>query len=276
MPHLVRWHDELADFGLVVVAPHSQGGTDDEVRTAAARWGLRCSVTKGASVPGGDGGGLPHVYVFGPDGTCVHDGHPKDAEPKIRAAVGAAIVAAAGVMEPAKSVAPVVDILRKGQKPSSQLGKLSTLKGSTEKGVAAQAKALYDAILAPAKKRLDEATEEKDTEPVASYETAARLALTMKGTPIGTQANELAVKLKGTRAVGDELKARPVLEQVKKLDAALRARAKDGDTADAAFLKANAAGVKQLRSQVKRMEKDWPNAPATKEAGGIAERYGGG
>src|SRR4051812_14749415 len=104
MPHLVRWHEELGDFGLVVVAPHCQDVGPEKVKATAARLGIRFPVPNNGSVPGGERG-IPHMFVFDHDGKCLYEGHPGKAEAAVRQAVGGSLVAAAKLETVPKSLA---------------------------------------------------------------------------------------------------------------------------------------------------------------------------
>src|SRR4051794_27044301 len=124
MPHLVRWNEELGDFGLVVVAPHCQDVGPEKVKAACARLGIRFPVPNNGTVPGAERGGIPHMLVFDHAGKCLFDGHPNKAEAAVRQAVGGSLVAAAGRDSFPKPLTAVVDGLKKGQSPKTLLPKL--------------------------------------------------------------------------------------------------------------------------------------------------------
>jgi hypothetical protein len=273
MPHLVRWHEELGDFGLVVVAPHCQNVGREEVKATAARLGIRFQVPDNVSIPNGERGAIPHLFVFDHDGKCLFEGHPNKAEAAVRQAVGGSLVAAAKLGTVPKPLAAVVDGLKKGQSPRALLPKLLSLKSSGEKDTAEAAKALADAVLGFAQKRLDDAVA---AGPIDGYDTATRLAVTMKGTPVGTKATQTAAKLKTDKAVADELKVRPQLEKLRALAAALETAAGNAKLVPntEAYKKAYAAQLKQADALYKQMQKTAPDAPATHEAGEIMDRIG--
>src|SRR5947208_1504290 len=107
MPHLVRWNDELGDFGLVVLGFHVQNVPEDEIKRKAEALGIRFPVTKGGRVEGAKVEGIPHCFVFDHAGECVFDGHPNKVEAKLRAAVGTALVESASLSEIQKPLQPV-------------------------------------------------------------------------------------------------------------------------------------------------------------------------
>ena len=273
MPHLVRWQDELADFGLVIVAPHRQKATDDEVRSTARARGINYTVTTG-HVSGGKGSGIPHSYLFDAEGNCVFEGHPSEAEKKLRATFGAALVAKAGRDSFPKALTAQVDALKAGKPPAGVLAKVQPLTRSTDAEIATAAKALADALTAPAKASLEAAKAQRSDDPLAAYDRAQRLAATFKSTPVGIDAAKFFAELKADKAVVAELRARPLLEKVRVLDQQLGKVLGEKESADDAFRKAMAAPLKQLQSAIIQMKRVAPDARATKDAVVLAEKYG--
>jgi hypothetical protein len=79
----------------------------------------------------------------------------------------------------------------------------------------------------------------------------------------------------------EEAKAKPALDSIRATDDALQkimdaARNTTGlvDPKGKEFHKSQAGQLKQLESAVKAMKKSWPDAPSTKEALEIADKYG--
>src|SRR5579883_1837624 len=96
MPHLVRWNNELSEFGLVVVGAHVQNASDEEVATKSRGLGSNFDVVKGASAAGLDYKGIPHAVLFDHTGKCVYQGGPEGAEKLLRSVVGKALVESLG------------------------------------------------------------------------------------------------------------------------------------------------------------------------------------
>src|SRR5262249_10353582 len=95
-----------------------------------------------------------------------------------------------------------------------------------------------------------------------------------KGTPLADKANQHLTKLKNNKVVMAEVKARPTLENIKKLDTALAPKAAGVDPKGTDFHRAYAAPLRQMRTSLQQMKRSWPDAQATKEAAEIAEKYG--
>jgi hypothetical protein len=276
MPHLVRWHEELGDFGLVLVAPHVQRATPEEVKAKAQSLGVHFAVVGSAAVPNGnDIKGIPHCMLFDHTGKCLYRGAPSGLDAKVRSAVGAALVEATGKSSFTKAVTPLVESLKKGQAPAGVLQKAVALQKSNDAATAEEAKLLVGKLSEGGQKQLDEASSVRKDDPLAAYDQLRHLAGTFKGTPVGSQAADMLNELKNDKAVAAELKARPSLESVKKLDAQLGAQAesKKLDPKGADFQKAFAGPLKQMRTTLQQMQKSWPEAKATQEAAGIADKY---
>jgi hypothetical protein len=263
----------LSDFGLVIVAPHRQKATNEQLKAKAQALGIRFSVTETGDLPGRETKGIPSVVLFDHTGKVIYEGGPDGSEAKMRAAVGAALVETAEIGTPEKALTAVVDGLKKGQLPLASVTKLQNFARGSDAATAAQAKKLVDAILASAQKRLDGASELAKDEPLAAYESVQRIATNFKATPLGPKAAELAGKLKANKAVQAELKAKPSLEQIKKLDALITAKAGKLDLTSPEVKKAFAAQLKQMGNVLQQMKKAYADTHATAEAEEIAAKY---
>jgi hypothetical protein len=270
--HLVRWQDELADFGLVIVAAHRQKATPEEVRATARTHGINYAVTDGHV--SGNSGGIPHGFIFDHAGKCVFDGSPADADAKLRAAVGAAIVARAGRSDFNKSIAPQVEALKAGKPPGPVLVKLLPLTHSADRETAAQATALTAALMAPAKSAVAAARAQKADDPLAAHDRAQRMATLFRSTPVGTDATKLLAELKSDKTVVAELRARPLMEKLRAADEVLAKAMGDKEPKDPTFQKAAAAQLRQLQNAAANIKRTYPDTRAAKDAVVLAEKYG--
>ena len=274
MPHLVKWQDELGPFGLTIVAPHVQKAESDAVAAKAKALRINFSVTAGAGLVGGPTTiNMPHSFVFDHTGRKIYEGSP-DAKglSKIRLAVGQALVFRTGKETFSKAVQPLVDGLNKGTPPAGILQRAIALQKTD-----ADAKVLVEAMTRDGKTQLDDAEESSDK--VALYNLASRLSTTYKGTPVGTKANDLFAKLKADKGVQMELKARPKLEAIQKIDASIEKAAtdksiKEFDPISKEVQKTFANQIRQIKTTVTDMRASMATANATAEAELIAEKYG--
>jgi hypothetical protein len=217
---------------------------------------------------------VPVALVFGRDGRCAYRGTAFDAEEAARVAVGEALLAKAGVADPPKALAPVVEGLRQGKAPSSLLPRLATLSRSPDADTAAAAKAFLDTLTESGRKAVEEARAMAKDDPVAAFEKVEHVPAVYKETDVAAKAADLIARLKNDRAVAAELRARHTLATLQKIDTELGSRPGSFDPAQERFRKENALLLRQLEEGVATMKKSWPKAHATEEAVRIAEKYG--
>lgn len=273
MPHLVRWNYELSDFGLLIIGSHRQQASADTVKAKAQSLGVNFPMVQSGSVKGEKGGGIPHCYLFDHTGKCIFDGHPSDVESKLRVAVGKALADISSEKTSfSKSITPLLDSLKKGQSPMPILQKAIPMQKSTDTATAEDAKLLVARLTDAGQKAVEAAEASIMDDPVAAYNKLQKVPTTFKGTPVAAKATELLTGLRKDKAVQTELKARPTLDAVKKIDAQLSPYS--GKLDPAAFKKIHGATLKKLTSTLQTMVKSYPDTPATQEALNIGEKYG--
>jgi hypothetical protein len=140
--------------------------------------------------------------------------------------------------------------------------------------VASAARAIEGPLLAPGQQTLEAATGLGKTDPLGAFLLVEKVPVVYKGTPVGAQAANLVSRLKVHPAVEAELRARTVLQQIRKLDGALSAQAGNFNPADPTFRTKNSAALNQLRATLEQMRKKHPKAKATQEAEKICKAYG--
>jgi hypothetical protein len=269
------WHTELADFGLITVAAHAQKAEQDDIAAAARLRGVPFPVVANARVDDAmDFKEVPHCFLFDESGQCIFRGDPFEVESELRIAVGKALVAGTKVETFSKYLTPHVEALQKGKPPRPILQNIIGLQKSPQADAAEQATLLVEQMTAVGRKRLEEAEARKDDDPVEAFLIAERLPNVFRATPIATGADKLLVSLRKNKAVALELKARPYLENIKKLDTFLNGRPGSFDPMLPKFQQANQASLNQLRVVLAQMTKTWPTTRATQEATRIGEKYG--
>lgn len=269
---MVKWHEELGDGGLAVVGLHVQNATTDAVKAKAKSLGVRFPLTAGGGVEGLKGGGIPHCVLFDHTGKVAFDGHPKDAESKVREAFAEMLAEEAGG-KPGKGITAALEAFKKGGSPADLLKKVTALKDGAE---GKEAKAVMAKLQSGAQARVEAAKKGLKDDPISAYDAVSVTAVKWKGTAIGKEAGDLTAKLKEDKAVASELKARPVLEKVRAAETALLAAAKDKEPGTAEFKKAFAPQLRQIEQTVSNLKKTAPGAPSTVAAEEIAGKLGAG
>ena len=276
IPNLVKWQDELGSFGLVVVGFHLGETPLADVRTKAKALKINFTVTEGGFIKAGTIS-IPHVSLFDHTGKCIYRGAPAGAEAPMRAAVGAYLT---DLGQPAKSktVVPLLDGLKKGQvTPLATLQRALPLLKSADAATAEDAKLLVAKLSEAGTKRIEQAEALLTAavpDPVEAYNQVEKVPNDFKGTPVADKATALLATLKKDKVVAEELKARPSLESIRKIDAALAPLAAKLDPKDPTFQRTNAFQLANLKNSLAAMQKTYPNAKATEEAVQIAFKYG--
>jgi hypothetical protein len=271
---------ELADYGLVAVAPCAYARDATAIKAEAEKRGIRFAVLDAARIKETDAlifGSPPggHAVLFDHTGKCLYRGSAYDVADSVRAAVGASLASAAfGAEPPPKALQPIIDAFAAGASPVAVLPKLAPLTTSSDADTKAKAKKLYDLILAPGEKVLTEAQTNAKADPLAAFLAAERVAARFKSTPLATKATALVTSLKGEKVVAAELKARPLAAEIDKAVAKLRGQDGSFNPSDPKFQTQNQKALAQLKAQLDQLRKTYPAARATAEAEKAAREFG--
>ncbi len=274
------WSEELDDFGLSVVTEVGWGipRTFVKLETTAINAHIYHNAPALPHFANGtlaklDDHKMPYAVVFDAKGQGLFRGSPYEAEAVMRAAVGRTLIDAAGIEKFAPSVAPLADALRNGQPPFPLLQKLIGVYQNSPGAASEQAKALIGLLTANAKKRLEEASALKSSEPFKAFESLERLASVYKNTQVGVKATALVNQLKSDKDVAAELRARPSLQAIKKIETSLNGRAGSFNPADPSFQLDNADLLEQLRVAIGKMKKAYPKTKALDDAIMLGTRF---
>ena len=274
MPSTVRLNAELSSFGLTTVGAHMHSVKDEEVQAKVKSLGITPTVAQ-------DQQGLaPHPHAAFPaircGGQCIYRGGADGLDKPLRAAVGKTIVGSLDNPPESKPVQALAAALTSGQAPSAVLLRAVPLLTSKDTSIADEAKALVEKLCAAGQAQLNEADTLKKDDPYAAYIALEKLPIQYRGTPLAANATKVLAELKKDEKVALELKARPALATIKKIDDGLTNSARLGmvEITDPRFLRANAMALQSLRRNVLAMKKSWPDSKATETAVEIAEKYG--
>jgi hypothetical protein len=258
-----------------VVGAHVQNAPDDAVKAKCKALGIAYPVVKPGFKKQLDIG-IPLCLLFDSTGKCIFRGKPDAVEKQLRAAVGKSLVESLDEQPKSKSVVPLAASLKNGVSPVSVLQRALPLLKSKDSATADEAKQLVEKLCIVGQQQFEDAQKLKEESPFKAYLAAERLPAQYKGTPLGTRAEKLVAELKSDKAVMAEIKARPSLAAVKKIDETLSKSAALAkvEVTDPKFLKANNTALQNLKRTVLAMKKSWPDSKSTEEAVAIAEKYG--
>ena len=271
---LNAWHTDMRDFGLITVGEETGDMPAEELKKIARLRDVSFPIVSDVEFPDPERFRLPHSVVFDHTGKCIFRGAPLDAEMYARIAIGKGLLAKAGKEPAAAGSRPVVELLETGSPMPQVFTKLSEqLRKATGDG-ADELKRIQTVLTETGKKALDDATARSKEDPAAAYFDAEKVRGAYKNTPLEKPANDLMLKLRGTPKVESEMRARPSLEAIKKLDTQLSGRDQSFNPKSPVFREENAALLKQLSDAIEKMRKAYPNMRATEDAVKIAERWG--
>src|SRR3954465_13617582 len=69
--------EKYAAQGFIIVAAHCQDVTREKVVALCRSKHMNYTVVSGTRLPGDTSTGVPHAFLFGPDGKMIKDGHPE-------------------------------------------------------------------------------------------------------------------------------------------------------------------------------------------------------
>ena len=87
MPQLAALYKKYEEQGFHIVGLECQGSTANEISSLAKSKGAGYQITTGGDLKGSNVRGIPHGFLFGPDGKLAAD-DPRGARPGIAAAPG--------------------------------------------------------------------------------------------------------------------------------------------------------------------------------------------
>ena len=273
LPRMSAWQTELKDFGLIAVGSEIEGIDEDDAKALARTRSLAFPLVGPSRFGSETEYNPPHAVVYDHQGKCVFRGALVDAEPYARIAVGKGLLARADLGTADKAARPVVDLLEQGAPMAQVLTKLADQLRATNKDAAGQLTKLQAVLTEGGKKVLDAATEKAKDDPVDAVFEAERLPAVYTGTPLEKPATDLLTKLRKDPKVGVELRARPFLEPMKKLDVQLAGRDRSFDPRRLRFKEENSDLLKKLDDAIVKMRKMYPSSRATDEADRLAERW---
>jgi hypothetical protein len=279
-------YDELRDYGAVFIGSGGFPGRDirfvgreaataGQLKSAAQTRGIRFPVYLSAKSPGAnDCRSLPHCVVFDSEGTCVFRGTPFEAETVIRATLNKSILADVKKESYLPVIAPVVKQMEAGEPTPAMMKKLVQINQTGGGAVVDESKAVLEQFVRYGREQIKEAEGQLKTDPVAAYLSLDRIATVFKGTSLASKATQhIDGNLRSNKSVLAEMRAKPTMESIRKLDVTLTGRPGSFDPSLPRFQSENGASLSQLKEQVEKVKKQAPGTKALEEALLIAEKY---
>jgi hypothetical protein len=278
--------DELRDYRAVMVGAGGFPGKDirfvnrgeiewSDLTAAAKIRGIAFPLVKSAkAAKANDCRKLPHCTVFNSEGKCLFRGTPFEAETVIRATLNQSVIADANREKFSAPVAPIVKSMEAGEPTPAMMKKLVQIAQTNDGIPLTEAKALLEQLVKPGREQIKAAEEILKSDPLGAYLILDRIATVFKGTSLARQADgHIEATLKHNKAVAAEIRAKSTLELVRKLDVALSSRPQSFDPSLSEFQRANADLLNQLKVQVEKLKKSFPDTKAAAEGVFVAEKF---
>ncbi|MBI3270716.1 MAG: hypothetical protein HYZ53_17065 [Planctomycetes bacterium] len=270
---MAELHQKYADQGFHIIGLECQGSSKDEISRLAQSKGVKFQLTTGGELKGAHVTGIPHGFLFGPDGRLAADNpHGAELESKVKELLGETFAAMVGP-GPYKKLASLASQVRAGKNLGQVLKTLRAKLSSKDPEEAAEAKMMFDSLNGAATRQMEGAMARKASDPVACVKTLDVLAARFKDDEVGSQAKkELDVQRKDP-AVKKEMDASAVLAKVQALIAGLKPVQGDRDPGSGQFRKKNAEGFQQVVAGCKFILQKFPDTQAAAEARTLLEQY---
>ena len=268
MPQLVKLQDELKDSGFVIIAPHAQAGTQEEVVNLVRQQKVNYTIVSSGTVPGEKVDGIPAAFLFDASGKLVEKGHPSSMKQKIHDLVEKEphFLAAGMTYTKHKGVA---DSLKKSKAYGQIIKKLE--KDVNGAGAAAEeAKFLSGRLTAYGSRKLEEAKAAEAEDAFAAQQLYGEVSANWKGAEAGEQAAARLKELKNDKTFQTELKAATMAQQVRAECGKLIAQ---GGKLDLNY-PLNKKVAASIQASYAALKKKYPESKAVTKLTGELELYG--
>jgi hypothetical protein len=268
MPQLVKLQDELRDSGFVIIAPHAQDGTEEQVASIARKNKVNYLVVSSARIPGKSVSGIPAAFLYDSNGKLVGEGHPNALKQKIHElAKSEPHYLAAG--RTYTKLKPVVDSLKLSKDYGKILKKLEKdAKGEGE--TAAEAKYLSQRLTDHGKKRFETAKAAEAEDALGAQQVYSEVATQFKGNDLGDQAAARLKELKADKNFQKEIQAGGLAQQIIADCEKLVAKDEKYDLESSA----NKAVAMGIRAKAQALKKKFPESKAASKIAASLQPFG--
>ncbi len=274
MPSWASLYKKHAAEGFEIVGLECQGSTEAEIAEFMKSKSADFEATTGGSLKGAAVSGIPHGFLFGPDGKLITDSGLRGAEleKKVVSAVKECGAAMAGP-GPYVKLAPLAAQIRSGLGLGTVLKTLATKKTSKDAAEVAEATMMYDALHGNAEEQLASAMEKKADDPVAALSKFDRLSLQFSGDEIAKKATDESAAMKKDPVIKKELEGAGMWKIIEALNDKLKPVKGLKDPKDPAFVKINIEALQGLVGGCRTIIQRCPNTGAAKKAQDLMDEF---
>lgn len=273
IPQLAGLYKKYADQGFHIVALECQNSSAADITALAQGKGATYQMTTGGDLKGSNVTGIPHGFLFGPDGKLVAEERDVTSlEKKIKELLPEVAAAMAGP-GPYKKLAPLAAQVKAGQGLGAVLKQLRTKVESKDAEEAAEAKAMLEALGGAAQAQLDRAIGIKDSEPADAIARMDKIALQFAGDEIAVKAKTEADTLRKDPKIKKELEATAVFVQIQKSYEGLKPFMGEKNPKADGFRKMNMAAIQQIVGGCQMIVQRYPDTQTAKKAQEMMDQF---
>ncbi|MCW8133382.1 MAG: hypothetical protein KIS92_23770 [Planctomycetota bacterium] len=259
-------YKKYSEQGFHIVGLECQGSTAAEISNMAKAKGVAYQLTTGGDLKGANVRGIPHGFLFGPDGKLVADDVPfSELEKKIKELLPEVAGAMAGP-GPYKKLAPQAAQVKAGQGLGAVLKLLRTKVESKDAEEAAEAKMMLEALGGAAQAQLDRAVGMKESDPLGAIAKLDKLAVQFAGDEIAVKAKTETDALKKDPKVRKEIEAAGVFAQIEKAYDGLKPFLGEKNPKADGFVKLNQAAINNIVAGCQMIVQRYPETNVAKKA----------
>jgi hypothetical protein len=273
LPQLAALYKKYEAQGFHIIGLECQRSSEDDIKALAKSSSVTFQLTTGGNLKGANVTGIPHGFLFAPDGKlAVDDPRGSALETKVKELIKdvAGMMAGPG---PYKKLASLAAQVKAGQGLGAVLKTLETKQNSKDAEEAAEAKMMFEALKGNAQDQLDRAMGKKDGAPVPALAKLDKLAMQFSGNEIATKAKQEADTLRKDPKVKKEIEADGMLKQLEALADKLKPVRGMKDPRDEAFRKANAQMLQSIAGGCQVLNQRYPGTAAAQKAEELAGQY---
>lgn len=273
MPSWASTYKKHQAEGFEIIGFECQGSTSAEIAEFMKSKNADFEATSGGNLKGSSVSGIPHGFLFGPDGKLISDSvRANTLEKAVTAAVKECGAAMAGP-GPYVKLAPLAAQIRAGVGLGTVLKTLGVKKDSKDAAEAAEATMMYDSLHGSAQEQLEIATEKKSEDVLAALSKFDRLAMQFTGDEIGKKAADESAAMKKDPVIKKEIEGASMWKIIEAINDKMKPVKGLKDPKDPAFVKLNIEALQSLAVGCRTIIARCPNTMAAKKAQDMIDEY---
>ncbi len=273
MPQVAALYKKYKDQDFHVIGLECQGSDKGSITSLCQSKGVDYQITTGGDLRGSNVRGIPHGFLFGPDGKLASDDPSmRDLETKVKELLKDVVGAMAGP-GPYKKLASLAAQIKSGRGLGTVLKTLRTKKAGKDAEEAKEAVMMFEALSGAATSKLERALSLKASDPVGALDGLNKLAQMFAGDEIGTKAKAEAAVLQKDPNVKKEIRAAGVYKQIEAMEGNLKPYRGEKNPKAEGFRKLNLNAIRAIVGYCQQLVKQYPGSATAKKAEALMNKY---